>query len=257
MMRSKNSLSIMILVSLIVLSACVCQLPKTAEPVGNDNGSELDCVDCTGMDHYREGDGIQVSLFTVRDDNNPYRWRAQLTIHALEDRPMLRITLTTRSAASCSVVVSGKQVALSAPRKYLNELSWELDLKQGQTENYDIELNECLSIEEGMIAELWVEAMTSNGHFIFDRNTVFVEGDNYQVLLYRTPYPTSANDPFMQNPDSYDENVSPMYPSPMPPATPADAIQTVYFLMTGTPYPTTPPRTATPASPTPTPGVYP
>lgn len=257
MMRSKNSLRIMIFVSLIVLSACVCQLPKTAEPVETDNGSELDCVDCTGMDHYREGDGIQVSLFTVHDESNPYRWHAQLTIHALEDQPMLRITLTTRSAASCSVVVSDKQVVLSGPRKYLNELCWELDLEQGQTENYEIELNECSLVQSGRIAELEVEAMTSNGHFVFDRNTIFVEGDNYQVLLYRTPYPTSANDPFMHNPDSYDENVTPMYPSPTPPATPADAIQTVYFLMTGTPYPTTPPRTATPVPPTPTPGVYP
>lgn len=256
-MRSKNSLRIMIFVSLIVLSACVCQLPKTAEPVETDNGSELDCVDCTGMDHYREGDGIQVSLFTVHDESNPYRWHAQLTIHALEDQPMLRITLTTRSAASCSVVVSDKQVVLSGPRKYLNELCWELDLEQGQTENYEIELNECSLVQSGRIAELEVEAMTSNGHFVFDRNTIFVEGDNYQVLLYRTPYPTSANDPFMHNPDSYDENVTPMYPSPTPPATPADAIQTVYFLMTGTPYPTTPPRTATPVPPTPTPGVYP
>jgi hypothetical protein len=256
-MRSKNSLCMMIFVSLMVLSACVGHLPKTVETAEPDSGSELDCVDCTGMDHYNEGDGIQVSLFTVHDESNPYRWHAQLTVHALEDRNRVSISLTSSSDAECSVVISGNQVALSAPRKYLNVLSWELDLEQGQTENYEIELNECSLVQSGRIAELEVEAMTSNGHFVFDRNTIFVEGDNYQVLLYRTPYPTSANDPFMHNSDSYDENVTPMYPSPTPPATPADAIQTVYFLMTGTPYPTTPPRTATPVPPTPTPGVYP
>lgn len=257
MMRSKKSLCIMIFVSLMVLSACVGQLPKTAEPVETDNGFESDCIDCIGLEHFHEGDGIQVSLVTVRDEGDHSRWHAQLTVHALEDRNMVRISLTSSSDAECSVVISGNQVALSGPRKYLNVLSWELDLVQGQTENYDIGLNECSSIQSGRIAELEVEAMTSNGYFVFDRNTIFVEGDDYQVLLYLTPYPTSVNDPLMHDPDSFDEDVTPMYPSPTPPATPADAIQTVYFLMTGTPYPTTPPRTATPIPPTPTPGVYP
>lgn len=256
-MAKKNIFWIISVIFCLILAGCASEISRTAEFTDSTTSSESDSIQNLGVDCYHQGDGIQVSLVTVRDEGDHSRWHAQLTVHALEDRNMVRISLTSSSDAECSVVISGNQVALSGPRKYLNVLSWEIDLVQGQTENYDIELNECSSIQSGRIAELEVEAMTPNGYFVFDRNTIFVEGDDYQVLLYLTPYPTSANDPFMHNPDSYDENVTPMYPSPTPPATPADAIQTVYFLMTGTPYPTTPPRTATPIPPTPTPGVYP
>lgn len=256
-MAKKNIFWIISVVFCLILAACASEISRTIEFTEVNTSSESDSIQNLGVDRYHEGDGIQVSLVTVRDEGDHSRWHAQLTVHALEDRNMVRISLTSSSDAECSVVISGNQVALSGPRKYLNVLSWEVDLVQGQTENYDIGLNECSSIQSVRIAELEVEAMTSNGYFVFDRNTIFVEGDDYQVLLYLTPYPTSVNDPLMHDPDSFDEDVTPMYPSPTPPATPADAIQTVYFLMTGTPYPTTPPRTATPIPPTPTPGVYP